>query len=313
MSTDKSSALAQISRLISENNLSQEDIESLFDDDKSIFKPIFSLLGGLLLLTGVGILIGLSFADMGPSMQVLSTFGVAVVAFAVGCWAHAKNRAFAITLLLIPVLLEPFGAAVLFHHTLPEQYALESSRLLSSIILGVMSLQYIAAGLYFKNIKPLLPIGILFFAGLFLWRILPFEGAYSIVEAVSVLGVFVVILAQSYYFEKISGANSWYGIPYIVGTVGFVLAGANAFGFGIAVLEPVLSLIAMVMAFAMFAWGKHIKRNSVAWTAIVCAIFAYVFFAVDFFESTYVSALMLLLAGLVSLFGYKGVQKTPAE
>ena len=309
MSLSKPEALAQLSKIIDEHKLSKNDVMSLFpqEDRKYKFALVSYFLGGLLLLTGVTFLVGLVFDDLNPVFQIALTLGLAVTLFASACWVQTKNVPLATALFMIPVFLEPFGFAVFAHHMLSDTFVHSNMQNLTMAVFGFMALQYFTAGLYLSKVKALLPIGILYFSAFFITVQFPLEEGYQFLEAFSWTAIFAVMFAQAYYFEKRSSRTGWMDIPYAVGTLGIIVSGGYFLTFDLEMMMA--ELCAMAVAFFMFYLGKSINRSSVVWISAVAAVLAYCAAIFNVYESTYVTAVMLILGGLVALFSFKRFHK----
>lgn len=310
MSLSKSDALAQLSQFINEHKLSQDDVMSLFckEGNKYAVAHIIYLLGGLLLFTGVTFLVGNFFDEFNSVFQILLTLGLSVVLFISACWVQTKNVPLATALFIIPVLLEPFGFGVLIHHTLSDAFVQDNLQKISMAVFAFMSLQYIAAGLYLSKVKVLMPIGVLYFSALFITALFPLEEGYQFIEVLSLTGIFTVMVAQAYYFEKkYTGRSGWMNVPYVIGTIGVIISGGYFLTFGVE--HMMAELCTLLIAFFMFYLGKRMNRSSVVWVAIISAVIAYCTTMVNLFDVTVLTGVILIISGLAALFSFKRFHK----
>lgn len=310
MSLSKSDALYKLSQFIDEHNLSQDDVMSLFqtEDNKHSIAHILWLLGGLLLLTGVTFLVGLVFDELDTVFQIVLTLGLSAILFMSACWVQAKHVPLATALFMIPVFLQPFGFGVLIHYGFSDAFVQNNIQNLSMAVFGFMSLQYIAAGIYLSKVKALMPIGILYFSALFLTSCFSLEEGYQFIEAISLTGIFTVMIGQAYYFEKkYTGRSGWMNIPYAIGTLGVIISGGYLLTFGVDYIMA--ELCALLVAFFMFYLGKRIKRSSIVWVSIISAVLAYCTTMVNLFDVTVLTGVILIISGLAALLSFKKFHK----
>jgi hypothetical protein len=301
MSGHKSDALQQIQKLIVQNDIQKFEILTLFESEKSTsaLMKVLQFFAGLLVVCGF-VFFGVQiWDDLGATAQILMTFGLSVMSFVVGLLIYKKDIAFATALLLIPIALEPLGAGVVSYHVFGEAFIEENMRWISLIILSLMSCQYYVASLFHQKLKLLVPFSMLFaIAALF---VLTSSAAHtSGVNELDAFAILTALLGVSFIYEKKSGYNPWMGLPYVIGTVGFIFAGAELLIFNDSMeifKEGIICFLALITLFA----GYKVDRRFVIWPSIAIAVWSFAFGVLKAFDFSSSAFMFLALFG-VGLF-----------
>lgn len=309
MSEQKFDALQKIHKLIVKNDIQQSEILTLFksENSTSAFMRVLQFFAGLLVVCGF-VFFGVQvWDDLGVTAQVLMTFGLGITSFFTGLWVYKKDTAFATALLLVPIALEPLGGGVVSYHLFGDIFVAENIRWLCLLILIFMSLQYYLASLFCEKLKMLIPFSLLFAtAALF---VLVFSTLkFSSVDGVHAFLIFTILFGVSFLYEEKTGYNEWMGLPYVIGTVGFIFAGAEMLTFdGLAddFREGIICFLALITLFA----GYKMNRRFVTWPSIAIAVWAFAFGVLEMFDFSAGAFITLAFCGILLFIALNKVSK----
>jgi len=149
--TNKKDALAHIVSLATAHDISTDEIAAaLTHSPKTPVKKggivgrLFSYIGGILVFSGIGLLISFIWDDIGSAQRVILTFGTGLTAFILGaaCIKSKKGERAATPLFLVSGLMQPTGLFVFL-----DEYMQHSGNitLAALLIFGTLAIQQGAA------------------------------------------------------------------------------------------------------------------------------------------------------------------------
>jgi hypothetical protein len=153
--TDKRAALAEIAALAEKHRIEPEEIAAYLAGerspakDRTVVGKVLSYVGGALVFSGIGLLIGFLWDDIGAPGRVVLTFGAGLAAFVLAtlCAGDPRFEKAATPLSLVAALMQPTGLFVFLHETMPPS---DDPELAAILVFGVLAAQQ---GLAFWALK----------------------------------------------------------------------------------------------------------------------------------------------------------------
>ncbi|MFT7433359.1 MAG: hypothetical protein ACI9TY_000989 [Alphaproteobacteria bacterium] len=310
MSSNKNTALAEIKSIIDENNISKNDVMSIFNQaSTSVWMQILAFVAGLFLVGGLTLAASQFWDDMSQVQQIIITLGAGLSSFTVAMFfargeGYKDSKALIVSLLLIPVFLEPLGAGVTFYHYFGDQYMAENMIRLIQASLAIMAIQYLIAGYGYKDIQMLLPIGLIFAAVL---ATITFggdshlHGVFEVSRDFVTLAIAASLLLASFFIEKMRGYNSWMVLTYVPSVVAFIVIATELLSASYQ-SEAVAASIAFILSLGFMFLGNLFGRKSVLWPATAIAIGSFIVFILDVIVMSVGTLLFIAVLGALALY-----------
>lgn len=150
MISDRNAALEEIVRLAKTYNIGAKEISaqllpaSAREKGKGLISKLFSYMGGVFVFSGICVLIGMVWEDVGSLERVILTLGVGLTAFILGLVALKDERFVraATPLFMVSGLLQPTGFFVFLHEYAP---AGGDPVVAGTLIFAVLTIQHLLA------------------------------------------------------------------------------------------------------------------------------------------------------------------------
>jgi hypothetical protein len=168
MTLSRDSALNDIIRLAAAHDISIDEIAARMNHapvpgkDHGRIGKLFNYIGGIFVFSGLCVLIGMIWDDIGSLQRVIITFGAGLSAFALGIAALKDSRfeKAATPLFLVSAFLQPTGLFVFLNEYMPRP---GDAMLAATLIFGMLAVQQGLAFLKYRRAS------LLFFT-LFFWN-----------------------------------------------------------------------------------------------------------------------------------------------
>ncbi|MCC8997780.1 MAG: DUF2157 domain-containing protein [Nitrosomonas sp.] len=166
---DRKAVLSKIVTLAETHGLSADEIAAALihapatpTKKGGVISKLFSYIGGVLMFSGIGLLISFMWDDINSAQRVILTFGVGLTAFILGvaCIKNKKYEPAATPLFLVSGLMQPTGLFVFLDEYMPES---GDFMLAALLIFGTLAAQQGAAFFALRRTS-------LLFLTLFFWN-----------------------------------------------------------------------------------------------------------------------------------------------
>jgi hypothetical protein len=144
--SDKRAALAEIAALAEQHGITPEEVAAFLagarspGKDRTVIGKVLSYVGGVLVFSGVGLLIGFLWDEIGSAERVILTLGTGLAAFVLAtlCASDPRFEKAATPLFLVAALMQPTGLFVFLHETMPPS---DDPLLAAILVFGVLAAQ----------------------------------------------------------------------------------------------------------------------------------------------------------------------------
>jgi hypothetical protein len=292
--TSKEQVITEIITLVEKHHISMEELTAALGrqqieagkKDPSTLTRVFSYLGGIFILSGLGTYIATIWNELNSFSRVLVTFGPGIICLILAvAMAMKDRRAKNINILIIlSALFQPSGLFVALHEFVRGGGDISKAALL---VFGVMALQY---GLFFFRLRL---TALLFFTIYF--STAAFASLCELIHMPYDMAEFICgtsILALSYGIQR-TPYNSICGFGYFVSSITLLWMGFDM------VENTPFDILYLAIASFMLYISTIIRSRSVMVTSAI-AIFAYIsYFTNRHFVNSLGWPVCLILLGFV--------------